>query len=138
MATSFQSPGSQRAKFQRFAKIVFEESHDRATGDNLGKRGMWTWGGVDLCCPPPPNFPLELSGVEGDDEGTKEDTTHQISTVRIELQQNEYSNVLESLKHGTNLFASDIAQATILVKMGPQSTAEGGSRLHLTAVALDR
>lgn len=138
MATSFQAPGSQRAKFQRFAKIVFEESHDKATGENLGKRGMWTWGGVDLCCPPPPDFALELSDAVGKDEELQEDATHQVSTVRIELQQDEYNDVLESLKNGTNLFAKDIAKATILVKMGPQSAAEGGSNLHLSAVALDR
>ena len=52
------------------------------------------------------------------------------------LQQDEYDDMLQSLRKGSNLFSKTVAEATIMMKMGIDSIeAEGG--LGLTAIALD-
>jgi hypothetical protein len=135
MATTFiEESSSQRLHFQRVAKIVFEETHDKLANSSNNKNASddpttWEWGGVDLCCTP-------LNNKVGDDGPSDENnsTNGKVSTVRVYLQQDEYDEVLHSLREGSGLFSKAVAEATTLVKMGVAST--GNEGLGLTAIPL--
>jgi hypothetical protein len=127
---------SLRLDFGRYAKLVFEETYDRKA--NQPGIGTWMWGGVDLCCPPEvsdsPKVPITLES-----ESMPEVIGPSVSTARILLQEEEYSETLQSLRQGQKLFTNDIAAATILVKMGamPSATASDGvDNLGLTAISV--
>ena len=128
---------SRRLGFRRVAKIVFEETIDptalpkkgTAHGDN-GSATQWFWGGVDLCCPPPVNGngngnAIPMTPADEDDENIK------VSTVRLQLPREEYDRISEDLVSGKALFEKEMADATIMLKMGVLRKALG-----LTAVAL--
>jgi hypothetical protein len=121
MATSYQT-SSRRLDFRRVAKIVFEETYDKLAGNQGSDVTKWVWGGVDLCCAP-------LNGMPSD---PNEDSMMKVSIVRLLLQQDEYDEVLESFREGSNQFSKDVAEATILVKMGTSNNSLG-----LTAIPLD-
>jgi len=124
---------SGRLKFERYAKIVFQETYDKRET----KRGTWMWGGVDLCCPP-----MNLGGQNAVDEESSDDIKapekSMISTTRILLQEEEYFETLQKLREGQKMFTKDVIDATIFVKMGTQPTkkTEDGNGLGLTAVPL--
>lgn len=136
-ATSLEK-NSQRFKFRQFAKMVFEETHDRQAGvrvegeEEEGTEGdvtNWVWGGIDLCCPPP-------NIGKGITRRTMEATNNKVSTVRIRLQPEEYEDLLENLRRGTEFFSQDVAKATIEVKMG-YTYENDNADLGLTLIALD-
>lgn len=129
--------GSRKLKFRRYAKLVFEETYDRKANQSAGV-GTWMWGGVDLCCPPVlDSESAKASSLEVTDESINEATEQSVSTARILLQEDEYSETLQSLRLGQKLFPKDVADPTILVKMGvaPSSKIDGGG-LGLTAIPL--
>ncbi len=126
IATNFVGD-SQKLDFRRYAKIVFEETYDK----KAKHAGTWVWGGVDLCCPP-----LNL-GYENSIPDAVVDPERKISTARICLQKDEYLETLASLRQGQLLFLSDLAEKTILVKMGEMSSSsQEMGRLGLTAIPL--
>jgi HECT-like Ubiquitin-conjugating enzyme (E2)-binding len=136
-ATSFDGEDSTEFCFQRYAKIVFEETYDKR-----GKHaGNWVWGGADLCCPP----------LNSDDESETTDGGHGkkaeslpakqgVSSTRIQLSKEDYAETLESLRNGRKLFVKDVADATILIKMGrmpTQTDKNTDACLGLTAIPLN-
>ena len=143
------SRSSYRLKFQRVSKIVFEETadptankavdpsttHSTNDGSSLATT-QWFWGGVDLCCPPPSaagfnvnNSTASSTTISGDE--TK-DEENPVSTVRLQLPRDEYNRVLADLVFGRSCFQKEVAEATIVLKMG--GIWKG---LGLTAVALE-
>lgn len=116
--------------FRRYAKLVFEETYDR----KAKHAGNWIWGGVDLCCPPLVDD-TEDENSEVDEMEAKQDD-RKVSAARIQLSQDDYNETLEILRKGQNIFTRDVADATILVKMGspPKST---NSSIGLTVIALN-
>jgi HECT-like Ubiquitin-conjugating enzyme (E2)-binding len=123
MATSFhdsKSPPSlnfPKVKFEKVARIVFEEAVDPATvikgphDDASTASQQWIWGGVDLCCPP--NVSKSSIGTP-----TTEMSEGRVSTVRLQLPSDEYLTVMQDLQSGIHLFGNDVAKATMLLKMG--------------------
>ena len=129
IATTYEQ-STDRLRFERVAKIVFEETYDKLAGRKQDDAVKWVWGGVDLCCAP------EDGGIRVPLEQLEENPVGNISTVRMLLQQDEYDDMVQSLRKGCNLFSKTVAEATIMMKMGIDSIeAEGG--LGLTAIALD-
>jgi len=143
------SRSSYRLKFQRVAKIVFEETadptankavdpsttHSTNDGSSLATT-QWFWGGVDLCCPPPSapginvnNSTASPTTISGDETKDEKDP---VSTVRLQLPRDEYDRVLANLVFGRSCFQKEVAEATIVLKMG--GVWKG---LGLTAVALE-
>lgn len=127
--------------FRRYAKVVFEETYDkRGKGD-----GKWLWGGIDLCCPPL-NMDQLNPNVEDDDKDERKTDeglpgAQKVSSTRIQLSQEDYNSTLEDLRLGRNLFTKDVADATILMKMGKISNptdhkGDDNSGLGLTAIPL--
>jgi hypothetical protein len=129
MATSFQN-ASRRLCFKRVAKVVFEETNDKLAGNESDDITKWEWGGVDLCC-----APLN-GGLDIPSNQTENNAIGKVSTVRLLLQQDEYDEVLQSLREGGNLFSRAVSEATIQVKMGIGSS-KIGDGLGLTAIPLD-
>jgi hypothetical protein len=136
LATSAGGEDSNELCFQRFAKLVFEETYDkRAKG-----AGEWIWGGIDLCCPPL-NIDEEVETV--DEAEVKKDEplpgAQRVSSTRIQLSEDEYTETLKSMVQGRKFFTKNVADATILMKMGrmpdqADEIAYGG--LGLTAIPL--
>lgn len=132
---------SRRLAFGRYAKIVFEETYDKKANQPADD-GKWMWGGVDLCCPPGNSANDKLfapADTEESSSSTSEGTEPSISAARILLQEDEYRETLQCLRRGQKLFTKDVAEATILVKMGATPSSASGDRdkgLGLTAVPL--
>jgi hypothetical protein len=130
VATKFETPEpaatSGRVRFERVAKIVYEETFDKTADDDITN---WVWGGVDLCCPPQnenPNderTPRSIDSLEAD----------RISTVRLHLHRDEYNEVRQNLAKGSNFFSKSVVEATIMIKMG--SSVVGGD-LGLSVIPL--
>ena len=154
MATSFVDESAKRSspkpslrlRFTKVAKIVFEETADptanakghlAANHQDNGGATQWFWGGVDLCCPPPsPGANANATNTNtnntfSNDFGSQEQRKS-VSTARLQLPKDEYDRVLEDLVTGRSLFEKEMADATILLKMG--GIWKG---LGLTAVALE-
>eukprot|EP00536_Pseudo-nitzschia_multiseries_P010323 jgi/Psemu1/202906/e_gw1.309.6.1 len=132
-------------RFRRVAKIVFEETNDPTVNNNqAGDRSnthsvsssattQWFWGGVDLCCPPPSSSTDGSTTLTRDPTAKKEEQQQsQVSTVRLQLPREEYDTVLVDLVAGRSCFSKEVADATILLKMG-----DLWDGLGLTAVALE-
>ena len=155
MATSFEENDSSknrrnrhRLDFRRVTKIVFEETIDptaKINGhsthtNNDSSTTQWFWGGIDLCCPPPTSNKsartTASTGIDEDVNTTNNNddammTSKSASTVKLQLPREEYDQVLSDLVFGRSHFTKEMAEATILLKMG--GIWEG---LGLTAVAL--
>ncbi|MGK3749332.1 MAG: hypothetical protein ACI8RD_001626 [Bacillariaceae sp.] len=134
-----------RLNFRRITKIVFEETIDPTAkinghsthNNNDSSTTQWFWGGIDLCClpPPPPSnkIPPTDEGVNSEQQTTTDATMapKAASTVKLQLPREEYDQVLSDLVFGRSYFTKEMAEATIMLKMG--GLWEG---LGLTAVAL--
>ena len=155
MATSFEENDSSKSRrnrhrldFRRVTKIVFEETIDptaKINGhsthtNNDSSTTQWFWGGIDLCCPPPTSNKsartTASTGIDEDVNTTNNNddammTSKSASTVKLQLPREEYDQVLSDLVFGRSHFTKEMAEATILLKMG--GIWEG---LGLTAVAL--
>jgi hypothetical protein len=125
--------------FQRVAKLVFEETADRmnpSIASNDDSTAQWTWGGVDLCCPPTVSssnelLPFSLSNLfKASTNAINETQTG--STVRMELPEDEYDQVLRHLKESRSFFSKTQEDSTILIKMGR----ERSTGMGLTVVPL--
>jgi len=137
--SSFQNPSqcnddrrrSHELKFKRVAKIIFEETLDPTAEARLGHNNsstQWFWGGVDLCCLPPSNEARNTLGI-GNNRNTNlntpsaeihgtADSEGKVSTVRLQLPRQEYDQLLSDLIFGRSYFTKEIAEATIILKMG--------------------
>jgi len=130
-----------RLNFRRVAKIVFEETIDPTVKDqhsthNNGSTTQWFWGGVDLCCLPPSssNNDQNTTGVKANSTSNDVDDATILkpaSTVKLQLSQEEYDQVLSDLVFGRSYFTKEMAEATVMIKMGGLSKGLG-----LTAVVL--
>jgi hypothetical protein len=105
-------------KFQKVAKLVYEEAFDEI--GNKNSPNHWVWGGVDLCC-----------ALPGSVKETDTDAT--VSTVRLELPLDEYEAVQQELQAKSGLFPKSIKDATILMKMGAQGNTND---MDLTVIPL--
>lgn len=119
---------TERLKFRKVAKLVFEETLDmfkkNETEDDVTK---WVWGGVDLCC-----IPLVAERQDGQSDSPEK--LGQVSTVRIQLPSDEYDRVLRDLRRNSHLFSKSVSDATIKMKMGMEASLEN---LGLTAISLE-
>lgn len=143
MATCYKEPSScqgrtRELQFRKVAKIVFEETKDPTVKAGTHKESInrdssvqWFWGGVDLCCIPQEQTPARRNDTNNKIEPTPSDEIKSNSTVKLQVPQNEYDQVLCDLISGQSYFSKDTADATILIKMGGLSDG-----LKLTAVAV--
>jgi hypothetical protein len=144
LASRFESPASPRLQFNRVAKIVFEETVDKLAATRKGTGhgediSNWIWGGVDLCCLPS-GQQQQFDGV--DNKGNQgQDLLSGIieqggppkrSAVRLQLPAEEWNEVRTTILEGSQWFSKSVSEATILVKMGPNSSPTVG----LSAISL--
>ena len=128
-------------KFRQVAKIVFEETYEKViqpkateSGDNTKNDDdptKWVWGGVDLCCPPDDDKNDDAIGASSSSYMGGN------SSVRLHLPPDEYDEALRSFKEGTKLISKDVADATIMVKMGIGMKRDQMLNLGLAAIPLD-
>jgi hypothetical protein len=144
LASRFESPTSPRLQFNRVAKIVFEETVDKLAATGQGTRigediTNWVWGGVDLCCLPS-GQQQQSDGVENSDKQGQDLSSGIVeqggapkrSAVRLQLSAEEWNEVRTSILEGSQWFSKSVSDATILVKMGPNSSPTVG----LSAISL--
>jgi HECT-like Ubiquitin-conjugating enzyme (E2)-binding len=148
--TEEENESSNRLKFRKVAKIVFEETVDllgktNNVGNGSDDIATWIWGGVDLCCPPTRLSPIfapntynqnqneQLLAIPADSRDLDGQTGAQnvVSAVHLSLPVDEYNEVKQDLEDGKNLFSDEVTLATILLQMG-----ESRERLCLTALSL--
>ena len=77
----------------------------------------WTWGGMDLCCPP------DGVGIQSNigTNASSQPTQPSAASVRLWLSQEEWDDVRECLSRSSRYFSKAVSDATILIKLGPQN-----------------
>ena len=114
-------------KFDRIAKVIYEEIHDLNGHLDINNKNditdpmNFSWGGFDLCCPPP-----------GIVKSTKMDDTKKYmqnftpdsnnASVQIYLPEDEWVQLRDALITGSTLFPNDISAATVQLKLGSEES----------------
>lgn len=126
--------------FMRTAKLIYEEVDDltAATPNSIdhlndpSDPSTWSWGGVDLCCPPPPLN----TAVDGDDAkhlsgmgnpqmpSVQSDSS---ASVRIELSLDEWLKLRETLVVESKQFSKSVKDVTVMLKLGKKGEIIPGS-----------
>ena len=125
---------SEKSSFTRVAKIVFEETDDLGEGsfnalnDDMA---MWTWGGIDLCCPPP------TKGKDGGMHAGSEIRSGNPqsaapfpcpkASVRIELFPEDLSDLRSSLLAGSLYFSQAARNIAVSLGLGKEGEIKGGA-----------
>jgi HECT-like Ubiquitin-conjugating enzyme (E2)-binding len=114
-------------QFQKAAKLIWEEAWvdvDRQVeGEDLTN---WTWGGADICCLPRAAQSTAASGgsAEKEDQGAVLEESSS-SSVTLPLDEDEWDDVLVSLRTGEGIFSDDVVRATVFAKLGRSSIPAG-------------
>jgi hypothetical protein len=114
---------SSQQKKKRVVKLIYEESsqlpafhHEETASDDITS---WTWGGLDLCCDP------------GDASST---TTTKAKSVVLTLEEDEFAELVDSIRSSPYYFPQQVVDATIMVKLGIK---EARSKAAVGMAALD-
>ena len=153
LATSYETSSSKGLHFDRIAKIVYEETADKAVDGS--DASSWIWGGVDLCCPPQGIDRARINKSQTNIENNANQNSTALpldwtkvkrkqtevmdsrkSAVRLQLSLEEWNEVRLALLEGSRCFSKSVTDATILVTMGQKST-NGGGEIGLSAIPLN-
>jgi len=118
--------------FRKVAKVIFEERTNHNNLDvtpSMDDPMEWTWGNIDLCCPPPqPRHSKSKS--KSDPTPNKHDTSSVSSSTSIPFQQRkasstkiffskrEWSELREDLICSSQYFSESIKDALVMTKLG--------------------
>ncbi len=117
-----------KKQFSRVAKVVYEEidnliNHDlvNAEIDNIDPMNF-TWGGIDLCCPPSSNDSKtnkEINQVNHNSNvGIFNGETESKACVHIHLPGDEWAHLREALHRGNIFIPDEISRVTVKLKLG--------------------
>lgn len=106
-----------------------------AKAENIADIMSWTWGGIDLCCPP---LAINKDLHQGKDESRKNKTPENgKASVQIFLTDEELVQVKKDIMAGSSLFSESVSMSTLLLKLGadgnktPEDTSKGLSVIFL-------
>ena len=114
-------------EFNKVLKVIFDETTDRGQysssgrDDEDGTSTKWTWGGIDLCCPPSMS-----NGLEDSEDFSTEPQT-KATSVRIYLSNQEWSELRHVLVNGSEYFSEMVKDAVVLSKLGMPENGNGHS-----------
>ena len=119
----------------RGVKVIYEFVDDyedkigggrsSAKAENIEDIMSWTWGGVDLCCPPMANNKSRHQEGGGSVQTTSPPGYGKAS-VQIFLTDEELAHVKSDLLAGSSLFSQAVATSTLLLKLGADGKKEFG------------
>lgn len=100
---------------KRVVKVIYEESSQlpHQEEDDLTS---WSWGGLDLCCDP------------SSDVAT---TTNKQKSVILTLEDDEWTDLIQSIRSSQYYFPQEVVNATILIKLGKLSNEAGLAAMDL-------
>lgn len=106
--------GGDDMRFEKVLKVIYDETIDRGQhssnqeDDSDGTK--WTWGGIDLCCPPSMNNEQDITSL----------TQPQIkaTAVRIFLSTQEWTALKHALSNGSEYFSDVVKDAIVMSKLG--------------------
>eukprot|EP00984_Skeletonema_dohrnii_P016340 scaffold7239_cov123-Skeletonema_dohrnii-CCMP3373.AAC.2 len=111
--------GGDAMQFDKVLKVIYDETIDKgqhsSDQDDDADGSKWTWGGIDLCCPPPSS-----SMGENEDELFSFSTQPQIkaTAVRIFLSTQEWTELKHALHSGSEYFSEVVKDAIVMSKLG--------------------
>jgi len=130
----------QENQFERVAKVIYEEidnpSHNLFTSDNSDVQDPmnFTWGGLDLCCPPTDQGVSNQSSTLNKD-GEAVISSESTACVEIHLPGDEWVQLKEALCTGSTFIPKEIAKVTIQLKLGNE---EGRDSASMSVLQLSR
>lgn len=104
--------GGEAIQLEKVLKVIFDETTDRGQHSSSGREDdgtKWTWGGIDLCCPP--------SMVDEEFSPTDKPQT-KATSVRIFLSTQEWSELKHTLTTGSEYFSGVVKDAIVMSKLG--------------------
>jgi hypothetical protein len=136
--------GGDVIRFEKVLKVIFDITTDRGQhssgqeDDNDGTN-KWTWGGIDLCCPP------SMGDDNNEDEDvsqtavamsqrqqTNNNNNNKATSVRIYLSTQEYSELKSRLTTGSEYFSEVVKDAIVMSKLGMPTV---GNRIHSASLS---
>lgn len=117
----------------RGVKVIYEFIDDyeekiggsSAKADNIDDIMSWTWGGVDLCCPPLATNKTHHQGT-GDEQTQAASPEFGKASVQIFLTDEELSQVKKELLASSTLFSETVSTSTLLLKLGADGKKSSG------------
>jgi len=103
-------------RFEKVLKVIYDETADRgqhsSNQEDDSNATKWTWGGIDLCCPPP------SMGNENLEESFTTEPQVKATAVRIFLSTQEWSELKLALSAGSEYFSDVVKDAIVMSKLG--------------------
>jgi len=110
--------GGDAMQFDKVLKVIYDETIDKgqhsSDQDDDADGAKWTWGGIDLCCPPP-------SSMGNDEEelfSFPTQTQIKATAVRIFLSTQEWTELKHALHSGSEFFSEVVKDAIVMSKLG--------------------
>lgn len=124
-------------EFEKVLKVIFDETTDRGQHSSSGQEDedgtstKWTWGGIDLCCPPS----ISSNGLDDNEDFSTEPQT-KATSVRIYLSNQEWSELKHVLLNGSEYFSEMVKDAVVLSKLGMPENGNVGHSASLSYLPL--
>ena len=126
-------------QFQKCVKVLYEvidlnkmpKEQNKATGlDPMS----FSWGGVDLCCPPNQTTFHTMNSVQGDDQissssVTKGDTEAEKASVTMYLYGEDWLDLKQCLEKGSIFFSKEMSATTAALKFGRNEATDSTATL---------
>ena len=117
----------------RGIKVIYEfvdNYEDKIGGssvkaDSIDDIMSWTWGGVDLCCPPLATNKTNHQGT-GDEQTQAASPEFGLASVQIFLTEEELLQVKKDLLASSTLFSETVSTSTLLLKLGADGKKSSG------------
>lgn len=102
-------------RFTKVLKVIYDETTDRgqhsSNQDDDSSGTKWTWGGMDLCCPP-------AKGNENEEQPLTTEPQVKATAVRIFLSTQEMTELKQALATGSEYFSDVVKDAIVMSKLG--------------------
>lgn len=104
-------------QFEKVLKVIFDKTTDRgqhssSVQDDNDDVTKWTWGRIDLCCPP------SSSSSMADEASSPNNPQTKASSVRIFISKQEWSGLEQALITGSAYFSESVKDAFVVSKLG--------------------
>lgn len=128
-------------EFRRVVKIIFEKTDplllSRSNEGSSDDPMAFTWGGVDLCCPPTGG---DIRNYQSNKISPNGNNASQAS-INLYLSSDEWIEMRDSLKNNSRFFSATVSKTTVMLKLGAtgasgERTSQENSNASLTFAAL--
>lgn len=133
--TPLEDPDSHKIRFQRVVKVIYEEISDKKELTAVNDDPLeWTWRDMDFCCP----SPVRGTGSNTDATSDRNSNTaprRKAFSTRIFFSKQEWSELRDTLVHGSQYFSDAMKDAVVMTKLGmPSSVQEQNATLSFLPI----